>query len=413
MLMQSLLRALFSKRGSENPRGLERFIAVFSVIALIGISLFVGGSLHYIYRDHIIRNAEEDALKIGYIIFEREKALLVGTDDRGRQVLDVTSRNLPVLDRRIRLYLQPLNVVKIKFFDRGKKIVYSSDQSIIGKIDANNPSLERALAGETTSKIVKKGSMLDLAGETRIDVDVVETYFPVIDSTQKKIGAFETYSDVSRSYAQIRSVSERSLAVLVSVLAAVFGTLLFAVRKLTKRLAAVQAELKQSSITDHLTNVFNRGYLINRAEEELKKMWRRGAGSTCTGFLLLDLDDFKMINDRYGHLAGDTVLREVAARVKQSVREYDIVGRLGGEEFFIILPNTQTAEAKQIADRIWKQLRASHIAAAGKSLSVTASIGVACLTGRERTIEEVLQKADERMYRAKREGKDRVVAAEE
>jgi diguanylate cyclase (GGDEF)-like protein len=413
MLMKSFIGSIFSKWGSENLRGLERFVAVFSIISLIGISLFVGVTLHVLYRGHVIRNAEENALKIGYMIFEREKTLLSGSDERSGQVLAVAPRNFPLLDQRILLYLQPLNIVKIKFFDPARKVVYSSDHSIIGQVDTDNASLDRALAGEITSKITKKGSVLDLAGETRMDVDVVETYFPVIDSTQKKIGAFETYSDVSRSYAEIRAVSQRSVAVLVSVLAAVFGTLLFAMRKLTKRLASVQAELKQSSITDHLTNVFNRGYLISRAEEELKKMWRQGAGSTCTGFVLLDLDDFKTINDRFGHLAGDRVLQEVALRVKLCVREYDIVGRLGGEEFFIILPSTQIAEARQIADRIWKRLRECPIEAGGTSLLVTASIGVACLTGRERTIQEVLQKADERMYRAKHQGKDRVVASEE
>lgn len=410
MLIQSISRMLFSKKGSGNPRGLERFIAVFSIISLVGISLFVGINLHFIYRGHIIRDAEQNALKIGYVIFEREKALLVGSDDRNEQVLAVPGRNLPLLDQRIQLYLQPLNIVKIKFFNPAKEVVYSSDRSIIGKVDKDNASLDRALAGEVTSMIVKRGSMLDLAGETRLEVDVVETYFPVINNSHEKIGAFETYSDVSRSYAEIRAISARSTLVLVSVLVGVFGTLQFAVRKLTKHLEEVQAELKRSSITDDLTNVYNRGYLIHRAEEELKKVRRRDSQST--GFVLLDIDDFKEINDRYGHLAGDTVLREIAARIRLCVRKYDIVGRLGGEEFLIILPNAQMTEARHIAERVWKRFRESPMDAEGRPHRVTASIGVACLTGEQSAIQEVLQKADERMYRAKREGKDRIVATD-
>lgn len=415
MSIISSVHAIWSKPGTGNPRTLERFISVFALLSLIGISLFVGISLHFIYRGHIITDAEENALKIGYVIFERERTLLVGRDGEGRQILAVLDKNIPLLDQRLRLYLQPLDIVKIKFFNANKRVVYSSDPSIIGQVDARNRSLDLALEGKTTSNIVKKGSMLDLVGETRLDVDVVETYFPVVDSKNRTIGAFETYSDVSKSYAEIRAVSARSITLLVSVLTAVFGTLLFAVRKLTIRLASVQAELERTSITDHLTGLYNRGYLIDRAEKELKKNQRQAtrSESVSTGFVLFDIDNFKEINDRFGHIAGDAVLQEIAARVKQCVREYDIVGRFGGEEFLVILPHTSMDEARSIAERIWKRFRESPMHAAGMQHRVTASFGIGCMTGKEASVQEVLQKADERMYKAKRDGKDRIVATAE
>jgi diguanylate cyclase (GGDEF)-like protein len=397
----------------DRPARLMRIFFITSFISLAIIILLVGVSLHTIYSNHIIRNAEENAMNIGYAMFEQEKTFLVVSEGGKQRMNGVNDKIFPMLDLRMRNYLKSLNVLKAKFFDDRKKIVYSTDHSIIGKVDRENAALARALAGEVVSKILKKGSMLDLAGEQRFDVDVVETYFPIVTEEHEKIGAFEIYVDVSRAYSELRTVSRLSLGILAAVLVLVFGALNIIMQRLTKRLAGIQRDLERIAITDELTRIYNRGYLMARAQEEMTKMRRirdKHETSAFTGFVLFDIDDFKKVNDRYGHMIGDEVLREVSIRVQEGVRTYDIFGRFGGEEFLVILPNTGCEETRVIAERIQQRLKQGPIATNdGSKLTITASFGLACYAGDDKSLQEILHRADERMYSAKRAGKDRIV----
>jgi diguanylate cyclase (GGDEF)-like protein/PAS domain S-box-containing protein len=167
--------------------------------------------------------------------------------------------------------------------------------------------------------------------------------------------------------------------------------------------------LRSQSIKDPLTGLYNRRYLTEMLEREIRRAVR---SEQSLGILMLDLDHFKKFNDTYGHDAGDTVLRETASFLSKSIRVEDIVCRFGGEEFVIILPTANLEAAHARAERIRSKVRELTVLHHGQSLGmVTVSVGVSALPGHGTTPKELLDAADAALYRAKREGRDRVVKA--
>jgi diguanylate cyclase (GGDEF)-like protein len=167
------------------------------------------------------------------------------------------------------------------------------------------------------------------------------------------------------------------------------------------------SRLTRQAQTDALTGIPNRRSLDERLIEELARAEKLG---TCFTFVIADIDNFKLINDRYGHQAGDDVLRAVARVFGASVREVDLAARYGGEEFALVLPNTRVAGAQRIVERLRRAVAEIAVEGpTGKQLSVTASFGVAGFPTFA-TVEELVEAADSALYQAKRTGKDRVVA---
>jgi diguanylate cyclase (GGDEF)-like protein/PAS domain S-box-containing protein len=168
--------------------------------------------------------------------------------------------------------------------------------------------------------------------------------------------------------------------------------------------------LRAQSIKDPVTGLYNRRYLTEMLEREIRRAVR---AEQALGILMLDLDHFKKFNDTYGHEAGDTVLREAAAFFSKSIRVEDVVCRFGGEEFVIILPTADLHASHVRAERIRAKLRELTVLHMGQSLGmITVSIGVAALPQHGTSPKELLEAADAALYRAKREGRDRVVDAE-
>jgi diguanylate cyclase (GGDEF)-like protein len=174
--------------------------------------------------------------------------------------------------------------------------------------------------------------------------------------------------------------------------------------------------LRHIGLTDPLTGVNNRRYLERRLQEEIGRMRRHGNALSC---LFIDIDHFKRINDTHGHQIGDEVLREVAARIKAELRLSDALGRFGGEEFVVLLIDAALADAQTVAERIRISIAEPKILMSnGDKLGVTASLGVATLTAPEshETLDHVAQafiaRADQALYKAKSEGRNRVVSIE-
>ena len=167
--------------------------------------------------------------------------------------------------------------------------------------------------------------------------------------------------------------------------------------------ARLHHTVQRQAITDELTGLVNRRRFLEALGSEIV---RAGAFGTPLAVVLADLDDFKVINDRFGHHAGDDVLRGFAELVRAHLRDVDVPGRLGGEEFAIIVPETDAAGAEAVAERVRRSLAALRVADAPE-FAVTASFGVAEYTPDEDG-DSLLRRADDAMYRAKRLGKNRV-----
>ena len=163
--------------------------------------------------------------------------------------------------------------------------------------------------------------------------------------------------------------------------------------------------LHQQAITDPLTALYNRRYVVDQGQLEIKKAGRSGASLS---FVLLDLDHFKSVNDTYGHDAGDRVLIATANTIKEICRSTDIVSRFGGEEFLMVLPDTELHGAMVIAEKIRMEMEKKIHHYAGKNFRVTASFGVSQWAENERDIREVLLRTDDALYEVKSNGRNQI-----
>ena len=179
-------------------------------------------------------------------------------------------------------------------------------------------------------------------------------------------------------------------------------------RRYTERLRDNFQMSIEMAITDALTGLSNRRYMESHLATLIEQAAARGKSLAA---LVLDIDYFKAINDTHGHDAGDDVLRDFALRIKRSIRGIDLACRYGGEEFVIIMPETDMAVAAMVAERLRRRIAADPFAVAQgtRHIPVTISIGIAGLRGKEDTAANLLKRADEALYRAKRDGRNRVV----
>ncbi|MBK1717676.1 biofilm regulation diguanylate cyclase SiaD [Thiocystis violacea] len=173
-----------------------------------------------------------------------------------------------------------------------------------------------------------------------------------------------------------------------------------------RNLLEVAESLRQAANQDALTGLANRRHLMERLKDESQRATRKGSQLAVA---MMDVDYFKQINDRFGHEVGDQALREIADAVRQGVRRYDIHGRWGGEEFLLMLPETDQPEAVAVLERIRERIGAIHVGEQAP-VRLSASFGVTLLRHGEDT-DDTLKRADDALFEAKRNGRDRVEVA--
>lgn len=177
--------------------------------------------------------------------------------------------------------------------------------------------------------------------------------------------------------------------------------------KLVESLRIANRELEKLAITDGLTGLYNHRYFYNRLEEEYNISLRYNVPLSC---IMLDIDFFKKINDSYGHRKGDTILKELAAVIVRTIRKTDIAARYGGEEFVILLPHTDEKGAMFQAERIRSSVEKSIYSALPSNGSVTVSLGITtCRQDKASRMEDLVKFADEALYEAKKQGRNRSV----
>jgi len=176
--------------------------------------------------------------------------------------------------------------------------------------------------------------------------------------------------------------------------------------ELHEELAEARRELEIQARTDRLTGVINRGAIISHLEQEIERAQREGG---LLGLGMLDIDHFKKVNDVHGHAAGDEVLREVVRRSVSVLRPYDVFGRVGGEEFLVVVPGADARELEEVLQRIRQAIAKTPIAVAGREIAVTVGLGGATRAGD--SADELIARADDALYAAKVAGRDRVSMA--
>jgi diguanylate cyclase (GGDEF)-like protein len=172
--------------------------------------------------------------------------------------------------------------------------------------------------------------------------------------------------------------------------------------------AILYEKVQELAITDSLTRVLSRRYWLERFTEEIERSRKFKHNFSC---LMLDVDHFKKINDHYGHMVGEIILKEVGGTIKDAIRQIDLVGRYGGEEFSVFLAETGLDEARVVAERIRASIENRHIRAYDEELQVTISIGIAMFPEHANDSQGLLSRADEALYQAKKTGRNRVCTA--
>ena len=189
----------------------------------------------------------------------------------------------------------------------------------------------------------------------------------------------------------------------ITTTAILLGLIYFFMSRLKKKLDEAMRIIEKLAITDQLTEAFNRRHIMSRIVEEFEKFKRLNIK---VSVIMADIDNFKFINDNYGHQAGDQVLKEISHRIRNTIRAYDILGRYGGEEFLIIMPDTSLDDARGLAERIRTHIRGKAV----NNAAVTISLGVVSVLESDESVDDIIRRADQNMYKAKKSGRDRVVS---
>jgi diguanylate cyclase (GGDEF)-like protein/PAS domain S-box-containing protein len=221
---------------------------------------------------------------------------------------------------------------------------------------------------------------------------------------------FDTLPDIRDIEVKMKTSAGREFMAEIAAIAMEYNgapSILVALNDISER-KALELELTRQASTDPLTGIFNRRYFMAQAEQEMRRSRRF---TRALSVMMLDIDHFKPINDRHGHAVGDAVLQGVVRRAMESLRQSDQIARLGGEEFAVILPETNLAAATDVAGRLRLHMAERPVIAERAAIPCTVSIGVAELSAGDGSIDDLLRRADEALYRAKQNGRDRVEIA--
>jgi len=170
--------------------------------------------------------------------------------------------------------------------------------------------------------------------------------------------------------------------------------------------AAYHDEIYRLTTMDGLTQIYNRRYFDEQLERELSRSRRY---ERVLSLVLLDIDHFKGVNDKYGHLAGDSVLKQLASSVRTKIRREDVFARYGGEEFAVLLPEVSLGGTRQLAEKVRKLVEKQRFEFDRQVIPVTVSVGIATLEPHHREAGDLVREADEKLYEAKTSGRNRVV----
>ncbi len=224
-------------------RHLFRFFVTVSLAAAVVVLLVAGMGLRFIFRTNVIEEAEKDAIRISTALRDTQihHFIQAAVDQEGD--LAIPADELAEVDREMRAFLGPFHIVKIKVYDTDMRIIYSTDPTIIGRLDPDNAQLAAALSGRPFSKHEIEEEVWDLAGEQRFDVEIVETYVPVFAPDGTVIGSVEIYKNVTPDLARANRSLTRAIVVLSTVILTVFGILSLIMHRATRTIRRQTVEL--------------------------------------------------------------------------------------------------------------------------------------------------------------------------
>lgn len=420
------LRAAERSLLAEQQFPLLRRLSISSLVVM----LITAATLISLYRQDQIaehreiaeRNSEKTAIHLARLLDGQIYTILAASNRFDTQDLRM-SRNIVFHTEAMKI-LREYGLLKLKLYNSAGVTIYSSAKPEIGRISNSPNMLVKALLGEVTSKMEFRDKFLSATGEMH-DLNVVLTYMP-LHHAGKRIGAIEIYSDANPIIKHIQAQTIQIALVVFCAFTALYAALFFYVRRTDRAVAQWQKiiakydeKISGMAFYDALTRLPNRHLLEDRLAQTMAASKRSGLYGA---LMFLDLDNFKPINDKYGHCAGDLVLVEAARRINDCMREVDTVARFGGDEFVVMLgelavdKGESTVQASIVAEKIrtilgkpctlkFKQNGKEEITV---EYHCTPSIGVVLFNNHETSLEDILKSADMAMYQAKEAGGNQI-----
>ena len=393
----------------------------FSMAALVGV-LVVLAVLVFFYRHFALVALEEHETRDNINITQ----LFASTLWPSHAQYVKSASTLPVTELRTRpevarlredvlRQMKGLLVVKVKIYNLDGLTVFSTDVQQIGEDKSANSGFLAAKSGTAVSEITFR-NRFDAVEKVINDRNLVTSYIPIrTDPGAPVEGVMEVYSDVSAYVEKLHTTTWKIAAGVLASLTLLYLFLLTIVRRANQVILAQTEEvrtahdamLRYSTLHDTLTGLPNRAHFSERLHALIKAADR--AGQKCA-VLFINLDGFKEINDSLGHVAGDHILREVAQRLEQCVRESDNLARIGGDEFAFVLPEISGTGGIEFivnaAERIHGAISDSAMAVDGHTFTVTVSIGIAIYPDDGADVIDLMKGADVALAHAKRTGRN-------
>jgi diguanylate cyclase (GGDEF)-like protein len=320
-------------------------------------------------------------------------------------------KEIRALERDLRLLMQGQSVVKVKIYDANGLTVYSSDPRQIGEDKSGNPGFRLARDGTAASDITFR-DRFDAWEGVISDRNIIATYVPVrVHDAVPVEAVMEVYSDVTSLVDDMERGQWKILAGVLGGLSVVYALILWILLRYRRLLNEQEAQrlaqeerIRHQAYHDDLTGLPNRASFAEQQDAMARRARRAG---WAFAVMFLDLDRFKVVNDSLGHHAGDQLLRVAATRIQRCIRDSDMLFRMGGDEFTVLLEDVRGPEqTAAVAHRILEAM-AEPIQLQQHEIRVTASIGMALFPRDDPTGERLVKSADTAMYRAKELGRNR------
>ena len=398
--------------GTRRRFRLTRF---FSITSLIGVAI-VTAILFWTYRDLTVRHLVEHETRanadltraFANAVWHRYRDFVIAPGERSRAVL-LADPAQAALRAAVLEQMRGLQIAKIKIYNTAGMTVFSTDDTQVGEDKAGNAGLRAALAGTVSSQVTFR-ERFDAFEGTINNRNLIASYVPIRRAAGAPVeGVFEVYSDVTELLAEQTRAQWQVAGIVFGLLALLYLFLALVVRKADRIIAAQEAEraareaqVRHQAYHDNLTGLPNRAYFGERLAETLALAARHD--HTC-GLMFIDLDRFKIVNDSLGHEAGDLLLKAVSARIAASLRGSDLLFRMGGDEFTVLLPEIHAPEDAAFVARRVMDAVAQPVQVHEHELTVGATIGIAVYPGDGDTGEALLKNADAAMYAAKEAGR--------
>ena len=403
----SSMPALPAQQGSRAFK-LTRF---FSVTSLIGI-VVVTACLFWTYRaqierhliDHESRANADLTRAFANSVWGRYRSFVLDSAGRSRESLSADPA-VAQLRADVLAKMSGLQIVKIKIYNVEGLTVFSTDEKQIGEDKSANEGFRGARAGGVASQITYREKFDAFEGVLN-KRNLIASYVPIRSAPGAAVeGVFEVYSDVTELLHTQSRAQWQVAAIVLALLATLYLFLLLVVRKADRIIArqeqeraAKEEQVRHQAYHDALTGLPNRAYFAERLGEAISLAARHG--HACA-LMFIDLDRFKIVNDSLGHQAGDALLKLISERIQACLRNSDLLFRMGGDEFTIVLPEIATTDdAAFVARRILEAV-AQPASVHEHELTVGATIGIAVYPGDGDNADEMLKNADAAMYSAK------------